>query len=255
MSIEVFFTAFYLQANHWINAFAGFVNGLPVSYSFGAGMLASVNPCGFIMLPAFAAFYFTSGGVAESPTRALRLWRALQMGILVTFAFVLTFGLAGVVISAGGYFIQQWIGWAGLAVGAALLVLGLFQLVSRRSLLSGATARIRVTRRATMTGVVIFGIAYAIASLGCTLPIFMTVAGSIFADDGSYLESMRRFVEYAVGMGLVLTVITLGIAVFREQTMRITRRMLPYVVSVGNVLLIFAGSYLIWYWSALGGVV
>ena len=37
------------------------VTARPVPYPFGAGMLAIVNPCGFVMLPAFAAFYCTLG--------------------------------------------------------------------------------------------------------------------------------------------------------------------------------------------------
>ena len=38
------FDAFYEQANGWINLAARGVESLPVSYTFGAGMLASVTP-------------------------------------------------------------------------------------------------------------------------------------------------------------------------------------------------------------------
>ena len=254
MSLNAIFSAFSYQAYRWIDAFGGVVDALPVSYAFGAGMLASVNPCGFIMLPAFAALYFTSGGAEQSPTAARRLWRAFAMGILVTLAFVVTFGLAGTIISAGGYVITRWIGWAGLAVGGALMLLGAYQLVTRRSLFANVTAGIRVQRSTSLTGVLLFGIAYAVASLSCTLPIFMAVAGSIFAGDSGYVESVGRFLHYAAGMGLVLTAITLGIALFREQTTRAVGKMLPYVESMGNLLLVFAGGYLVWYWSAQGGI-
>ena len=55
--------------------------------------------------------------------------------------------------------------------------------------------------------------------------------------------------QYAAGMGLVLTTITVGIAQMREQTTRTVGRILPFVESVGNVLLVFAGSYPVWYWT------
>ena len=138
MTPDAIFSAFSEQANEWMNVFARQVDALPVSYAFGAGMLATVNPCGFIMLPAFAAFYFTSDGATVGPSAGRRLARALQMGALVTLAFVVTFGLAGLVISAGGRFITEWIGWAGLAIGVALIALDVYQLATRRSLFANA---------------------------------------------------------------------------------------------------------------------
>lgn len=254
MIFDSFFEAFQYQSYSLISFFSAQVSALPVSYAFGAGMLASVNPCGFIMLPAFAAYYFTSDNPEVEPTTLQRLAKALQMGALVSLAFVVTFGLAGVVITAGGRFILQGIGWAGLAIGAALIVLGLYQIATRRSVFAGATAGVRVRRSASMGGVLAFGVAYAVASLGCTLPIFMIVLGGIFVGDGTFLESVGSFAEYGIGMGVVLTVITLGIALFRQQTTRLVSGMIRYVEPVGNVLLVFAGAYLLWYWTTQGSI-
>lgn len=247
------FEAIQQQASGWINAFAGAVDALPVSYAFGAGMLATVNPCGFIMLPSFAAFYMTAGDGGD-PGAARRVLRSLQMGAIITVAFVVTFGLVGIVLSSGGRFIVHWVGWAGLAIGVALIALGAYQLVTRRSLFANATANIRVQRSSTTRGVIAFGVAYAVASLGCTLPIFMVVVGSVFTGAGGYLEAVSRFVQYAAGMGLVLTVITIGVAAVRQQTIAVVNRALPYVETAGNGALMLAGAYLVWYWTSPGGL-
>ena len=37
-------------------AMAGVANLLPVGYAFAAGMVASVNPCGFFMLPSYISY-------------------------------------------------------------------------------------------------------------------------------------------------------------------------------------------------------
>lgn len=50
----------------------------------------------------------------------------------------------------------------------------------------------------------------------------------------------------------MLTVVTLGVGVLREQTTRVVQGVLPYVESTGNVLLIFAGGHLVWYWTVQG---
>lgn len=179
--VLVFFHGFARWAYGWINDFARLVDALPVSYAFGAGMLAAVNPCGFIMLPSFAAFYLTADGATAMPdagsVRATRLGRALAMGVFVTLAFIATFGAAGILITIGGHALMRVAGWAGAAVGVALVALALYQLATRRALFAHVTSGVRVRRRASAQGVLAFGIAYAVASLGCTLPIFMLVVG------------------------------------------------------------------------------
>ena len=245
-----FFGTFTSQANGWINFFAAQVDSLPVSYAFGAGMLASVNPCGFVMLPAFAAFYFTTGGDEELGPVG-RLGRALKLGLIVTLSFVTVFGAAGAVIAGGARALTHWVGWAGLVVGVALLLLGLFQIVTSRSVFANTTAGIRATRSATVTGVLIFGAAYAIASLGCTLPIFMVVVAGAFSDAG-YMNALGGFLQYAAGMGVVLTLVAVGIALFRDQAKRYVSGAMPFVTTTGNIVLIFAGSYLVWYWTVVG---
>src|SRR5579884_3903029 len=34
---------------------------LPLGYAFGAGMVATVNPCGVLLLPSLVAYYLSSG--------------------------------------------------------------------------------------------------------------------------------------------------------------------------------------------------
>ena len=254
MDAAAIFEWVYREGNAWLNRLALVVETLPVSYAFGAGMLSTLNPCGFIMLPAFASFYLNADGPqpADRPRTGQRLVRALVMGTLVAVAFAATFGAAGLAITAVGSAFMRWAGWGGLLVGLALVALGAVQLVTRRSLLAGVTAGVRVKRSRSVPGVLMFGVGYAVCSLSCTLPIFLVVAGGVFLGGRSFADSMTGFVEYAAGMGAVFIVITLGVAVLREQTTRAVGLVLPYVEAVGNVALIFAGSYIVWYWLVPG---
>jgi cytochrome c biogenesis protein CcdA len=43
---------------------------LPVGYAFAAGMVASVNPCGFFMLPSYGALASLDIGVHQQRGRA-----------------------------------------------------------------------------------------------------------------------------------------------------------------------------------------
>src|SRR5262245_44142982 len=73
---------------------------LPFGYAFAAGMLSALNPCGVALLPAYLGLYLGSLETGASP--AARLGRALAVAGAMSAAFVLTFGLAGVLLTAAG---------------------------------------------------------------------------------------------------------------------------------------------------------
>lgn len=253
MDPGAWFGAFYTYANGWVAVAANTVTALPVPYAFGAGILATVNPCGFVMLPAFAAFYTTLGEAAG--TRAWRrAARALWLGVLVTATFIAVFGAIGLLISLGGHAVMRATPWAGLIVGIILAAFGFYQLVTRKAVFASATSGVRVQRAQSTRGVVLFGVAYAVCSLGCTLPVFLVVAGSVFLGDRDVAQSLGRFVQFALGMGAVLTVVALGAALSRERMSRWARRVMPAIEGAANVFLVLVGLYIIWYWTAKGGV-
>src|SRR5438093_10814929 len=88
---------------NWVAALAAL---LPFGYAFGAGMVATVNPCGFVMLPAYLSLYLGAqeSDFAERSTAA-RLLRGLSVGLSVSLGFVLLFAAAGLVIAAGGRYL------------------------------------------------------------------------------------------------------------------------------------------------------
>jgi len=51
-----------LDPQSYLDPLQRFVSALPVAYSFAAGLVAALNPCGFIMLPSFAALQLGFGG-------------------------------------------------------------------------------------------------------------------------------------------------------------------------------------------------
>lgn len=244
-----------LDPNSYINELNQLVNSLPVAYSFGAGMVASVNPCGFMMLPSFAAFY-VSGGKAGNPAApdvslAQRGLRALYMAGLVTLGFMLVFGAIGVTVSAGGRGLLQLFPWSALVIGSGLIALGLWLLLPGKHLILPAATRVALPEGNSVGGMFAFGIAYGVASLGCTLPIFLVVVGSALASEG-FLFSLLQFLNYALGMGLVITIVAVSTAYFQGAFVRPLRRLMPYVERIGALFLVGAGTYLVYYWFQYG---
>lgn len=225
---------------------------LPVAYAFGAGMLASVNPCGFLMLPAYATYYVATDD-RHAAGRAVpgRLLRAVQLGLLATAGFLTVFGPLGALLSLGGRWLVWYFPYSSLGVGLLLVALGLGLLLSGRRLTLGFSERVRLRRSKSAAGVFAFGAAYAVASLGCTLPIFLVVVSSALATGGA-LSALLQLVNYALGMGVVLTAVSISAALAQGAVTGRLRRLLPSVERVGAVLLVLAGAYLVYYWYAFG---
>jgi len=239
---------------NWFSVAAGL---LPFGYSFGAGMVSTVNPCGFTLLPAYLSLYL--GGEEGQPgsNRILaRGGRAILFGTMVTLGFILLFTLSGLIIWAGGHVLMQYLPWFGLFIGVALVVLGVLQFMGK-SIYTSFPARV-----ASLLGnpssqgpntYFLFGIGYGTASLSCTLPVFMVVVGSAIMAKGLSF-GLLQFLGYALGMGFVLILLTLSAAFFKGGLALYLKKALPYMGKVAGVLLVAAGTYQIYYWLTKGGL-
>ena len=229
---------------------AGF---LPVGWAFAAGMVASVNPCGFLLLPSYLSYHL---GTEETgfyeQTAAKRLLKALQLGGVATAGFVAVLTLFGSIIAAGGRWLITVFPFAGVAIGGAMVLLGLWLVVTHKTIGIMAASRVTITPQRNLRNVFSFGIAYAVGSLSCTLPIFLVVVGSSLASQG-LANSFVQFVGYALGMGSVLIAVTIGAALFRGTVAKWLRRVIPYVHQTSAWFLVGAGAYLVYYWVFITG--
>jgi cytochrome c-type biogenesis protein len=63
-----------------------------------------------------------------------------------------------------------------------------------------------------------------------------------------------QLVNYGLGMGVVLTVVSLSAALAQGAVSGRLQRLLPYVERAGGAFLVAAGGYLVYYWVAFGRV-
>lgn len=216
---------------------------VPLAYAFSAGLVATVNPCGFPMLPAYLS-YFIGSDDAEADPRG-RVPRALGAAGAVSLGFLAVFSVLGIPINAGLSSLYGAMPWLTLVVGTALVALGVAMLSGRR--LKVALPRLdRGGTNRRFGSMVLFGASYAIASLSCTLPIFLSVVANT-AERANAASGALAFVAYAAGMSVVLTVLTLALALARESMVRRLRRALRYADRVAGVLLVAVGIYLLYY--------
>ena len=244
---------------------AGFVGNigsfLPLGFAFAAGMVATVNPCGFVMLPAFLTMYLTDQqGDSESERGNATIMHSLIKALYVSAAlgagFVFLFGGVGLAISSGARSFISIFPWVGFILGFVMAGLGAYlfaggKLYNNRA--QSAASRIGSATDTSVKGYFLFGISYAVASLSCTLPIFLGLISSSLAT-GGIVEATGQFLAYALGMTFVITALTIGIAVFKGALVTQLRRAMPYVHPISAGVLILVGGYLIFYWLTEGEV-
>ena len=224
------------------------MTAIALAYAFAAGMAATVNPCGFVMLPTLISFYLgTREAGFESATAARRFAGGLSLGIMATLGFVVLFAIVGVIVTAGGRVLVASFPFVGLAIGGGLTILGIWLLVSGQSLGLGILHRIQPPRQRGPGGLFLFGVAYGAASLSCTLPIFLVVVGGALASAGM-VGALLQFVSYALGMGVVLMVVSVATVLSKGLLIQAFRSFLPIVERVGAFMLVGAGLYLLVYW-------
>lgn len=214
-----------------------------LAFAFMIGSIATVNPCGFALLPAYLARRLGSDGAATlNVTNALP--RAFAVGAVTTGGFIVVFGGIGGAVSLGAFWISSTLPWAGLIIGLALAATGLVVLAGRDVKLRLLTVK---PAGSGLRGDFLFGVGYGVASLSCTLPVFLAVTGT--AVTGGMIASVFSFVAYAFGMGTILTALAVGAALSRGGLAAVLGRLRPYMNRAAGAILFLAGTYVATFWG------
>jgi len=212
-------------------------------------LLAAFNPCGFALLPAYLGYFVgvagdDNGTARPSPLRAVS--RAIVVSAVLTMGFALVFGAVGLAVTLASLQVSRYSPWLTVVIGIGLVALG-------GAVVAGFEPKLALPqfRKGTQTGtgllgIFLFGISYATVSLSCTLPPFLAAVAGTFGET-SVVGGLATFGLYAAGMGTVLAVLTVALAVAQRSVVSGMRRVLPYVHRVSGVLLLLAGAYVGWY--------
>lgn len=215
-----------------------------IAFAFSAGIVAFLSPCSFPLLPAYISYYL---GLKDTPPRKDQATAVLKKGILggivCAVGAILILSLIGVGVSAFGGAITPHIPKMELIVGVTLIVMGVLMLLGMRL---GFHIKTKAGTRKGYVSLFGFGALYALATAGCVAPIFVGVI--LRAISSGFIGGMAIFLSYALGLSLLLIIVTLLVASTKEMAMAKLMRVMPYVERVGALILIVVGVYLAFYY-------
>jgi cytochrome c biogenesis protein CcdA len=213
------------------------------AYSFMLGVLAAVNPCGFVLLPAYLLYYLgieNDGQLQRAPMR-----RALAVSGAVSSGFLLVFLIIGTISRLFTQWIELNAKYAGFVVGLLLIALGVAMLLGWKP--SFTTPTIQHSEGRSLRSMFLFGVAYAIASIGCTIGFLTTAIFGSIGRDG-FVSGVISIVLYGLGMSLLVTTLTISLAAAQSGLVSFLKRGLPYMDRIAAVFITLTGIYLSWYW-------
>ena len=216
----------------------------PLALALASGMVAAVNPCGFAMLPAYVSFFLGAEG-DRVPGRGESVLRAIPVALAVSLGFVAVFGVVGIALRPISSTVQEYAPWATILIGVGLVVFGGLTLAGRGLKVQLPTLD-RGGRTRGLSSMFVYGVSYAVASLTCTIGIFIANIVNAFSRT-DFVSGVAVLVTYALGMGLVITALTVAIALARDSVVRFLRRGMRHADRFAAVLMVVMGAYVAWY--------
>lgn len=216
------------------------------AFGFVAGVGAFFAPCAFALFPAYISYYLTTVGTSrESPGRSLAL------GLTCAAGSALFFAIAGVTIALVGGVVSRYLIAMKPAVAIAVILLGV-----------GLIADLRLPSLALplgrsggpwprAAGLFVYGFGYALASTGCTLPIYVSII-VLPLTSGFAGAALVTFASFASAMAFMMLLTSLLVGLAKASLLQQLQASAVWIKRASGAVLILAGFYLGYYYIAAG---
>ncbi len=220
--------------------------GSLAALGFLAGIGGFFAPCAFALFPGYVSYYLSASGDAGSVRRSLGL------GLVCGAGSVLFFALVGVAITVVGGAASPYLIAVKPAIALAVVALGVVQVVDVRMPSLALPLGVRATRGVPVAlAVFLYGFGYALASTGCTLPLYVSIT-VLPLTSGFSGAALLTFLAFASAMAILMLVTTLLIGLAKQQLVMTFQRWTGWVKRASGIVLIVAGLYLGYYYVAAG---
>lgn len=221
-----------------------------LGYSFIAGVLAAINPCGIVMLPAYLSLYVYSNSDDNDITTSKKIRNSLNIILFVGVGFVALFSLSAVIVSLSSELVGDLIPFLSILLSMLILYFGIGELKGEQifsSKISSLSSKIGNPKNTNPIGFILFGVSYGLASVGCALPIFISVVTkSINAQSNQRI--FLDFISYSLGMLSVIAILTAATFISINSTKKLNNFFRKWSYLVFGIFLTFAGIFMLSYW-------
>lgn len=197
------------------------------------------------MLPSYISYQL------EADKKTSALWNGsrrrtvlngIALGFAVTLGFITVFVILGIIAGLIAQSVAAYAVYVSISIGMVLIVLGFLRIAN---VPVGVAFPALLPQRASAVGTFLYGVAYAVASIGCSLPIFLMVLFASLAT-GGMLITVYVFLAYSLGAAALMIPLTILLAISKKFTFA---RLHRYSISLrwtSGILIAAAGMYLVY---------
>ena len=173
--------------------------------------------------------------------------RGLTFGGLATIGFFLSFLAVGLPVAFLARGLAPYLTYLSIAVGLALVAMGVLMLFGRSisPRLPSFEADVSGPK-----GFFKFGLAYGVAGLSCTFPVFLAVVAAGLVS-GGVASAAGTFAAYAAGKASVLVAVTVVTVAGGSGLGQTFKAYAPTIAKASAYLMILAGAYMTYYFGSL----
>jgi cytochrome c-type biogenesis protein len=213
---------------------------------FVAGIGGFFAPCAFALFPGYISYYLTASGNTNSVRRAVGLGLACAAGSVLFFALI------GVAITVIGGALSPYLIATKPAIALAVVALGVVQVLDVRMPSLALPLGVSTDRGLPVgAAVFLYGFGYALASTGCTLPLYVSIT-VLPLTSGFSGAALLTFLAFASAMAILMLVTTLLVGLAKQHLVSVFQRSTVWIKRASGVVLILAGLYLGYFYLAAG---
>jgi cytochrome c biogenesis protein CcdA len=189
------------------------------------------------MLPGYVAYYVNTGRAARNSIKYLGYALSTAAGFAGVYALV------GLLPALGVSRLAERVAAATPFIGVLLVLVGLasgFSGVFGRVPAIGSVA----LRSPGVMGLLAYGIGYGLASMSCSLPVFILLVLQS-AGAGGPTGVAAGFAAYSLGAATMIVPLTLAVAYGNQTVVDRFLGLLPHVRRLSAAVLVAAGLYMI----------
>jgi cytochrome c-type biogenesis protein len=204
-----------------------------ISFAFTVGVSTFFSPCSYSLLPVYMLYYLGRSSSRQD---------AAQKGLVSAFGILSVFVILGLIAAYLGLLFNS-INLAQYS-GLMLVAMGLITLSDLH--LPVHFLNLSPPRRTDLLGLYLFGAAYGLASVGCSLAMFLSVMAYALTIE-SFPGGFLLILSYSLGIAIPMVLMSLVGANISRFTSRWNKSaaLKPWLHRLGGLALLAIGAYLV----------
>ncbi len=210
--------------------------------AYTAGIFTFLSPCSFPMLPSYISYFMRR---EQAGAKVNLVLDGIKLGLITSLGFLFVLIVAGSLISLALVQVARLIPYFVILIGVCFAALGIIYLAGKgRSFETFLRASHLIHKRfGKEMGPFIYGIAYALAAMGCSLPIFLAIISG--SSSLGLVFALISILLYFLGMMTLMIPVSILTSLSRELISTNLMSLMHYVERATGLIMLGTGLYLI----------